>query len=76
MFYSTGRYQCVLMLILGRDVEQQILNIDTPLLISTVGKQPIFNVVSTSDFNVDTTLDFNIEKTSNYTVDTTSDFNV
>ena len=58
---GTQRYfNVVLMLILGRDVEQPIFNVVT-LLISTLGKQPIFNDVSTSDFNIETKLDFNVE---------------
>ena len=39
-----GTQRC-LRLIIGRDIEQPIFNVDTTLLISTLGKQPIFNVV-------------------------------
>ena len=55
------------------NVEQPIFNADTTLLISTSGKQQIFNVVSMSDFNVEI---FNVETTSDFNVETTSDFNV
>ena len=41
-----------------------------------LGKQPFFNVVSTSVFNVETTLDFHVETTSYFNVGTTSFFNV
>ena len=61
-------HNVVLRLILGRNVEQQIFNVETTLLISTSGKQLIFNVVSTSDFNLESTLDFNVETTSNLNV--------
>ena len=54
---------------IGRDVEQLIFNVETTLLMSTFGKQSIFNVVSTSDFNVETTLYFNVETTSYFNVD-------
>ena len=63
-------------LILGRDVEQLIIvtiNVETSLLISTSGKQPIFNVFSTSKHNIKTASDFNVETTSYYNVETTSD---
>ena len=50
---------------------QRIFNVDKTLLISTLGKQPIFNNVSTSDFNVEKTLDFNVLTTSDFNVETT-----
>ena len=65
---------------LGRDVEQIIFNVESTLLFSTSGRQPIVNVVSsfkhhveiTSDFNVETTSDFNVE-TSDFNIEATSD---
>ena len=38
-------FKVVLRLILGRDFEQVIFNVETMLLISTSGKQTIFNVI-------------------------------
>ena len=75
LFVVTGTQRCF-NVDLGRDVEQLIFNVETTLLISTSGKQPIFNVVSTSKHNVETTSDFNVETTSDFKVETTSDFNV
>ena len=40
----TTLFNVVLRLILGRDVEQQIFNVDTTLLTSTLGKQPILTL--------------------------------
>ena len=80
---NVGKYTCpasthrcfnvVLTLILGRDVKQLIFNVETPLLISTLRKQHIFSVASTSEHNVETTSDFKFEATAYFT---TSDFNV
>ena len=74
-YIPAGIKRC-LRLILGRDVEQPISNVDTTLLISTLGKHPILNVVSKSNFNVETKFDFNVETTSDFIVETTWDFNV
>ena len=62
MFHLISNGTVVLRLILGHDVEQLIFNAETMLLISTSGKQPIFNVVSTSDFNVEATSDSTLKQ--------------
>ena len=77
-FFQAGTQRCfnvVLRLILGRDVEQLIFSVEAKLLISMSEKQPVFNVVSTSDFNVERTSDFNVETTSDINFETKSYFN-